>query len=341
MVRNPLAVSRTGRSKAFKQGIGQAGFDNPRENIDPHIKTKAISTKEINKCVNYRFIYTGDSITDEDNLRGTKQWPEVLQTDYPWWATGETFNLAVGGQSANQINNNYASTVSQYAPARDRDDYYFFCLAGTNDLGGGSSVADTYTRLKSIWSQARTDGFKVVAMCLTKVDEGTFPGRNALIDELNVLIASNPALYDYLIRTDIALPDGADTTYFETDGIHPNTAGEERIAYYVNYTMLNQVMHNAEPAFSILSGSFGVGISNPVADIETSGEISGATLRFSVLSGALISGNMYPHRYNQATEPSGAQLSTNELCFWRDSSSGKIYIMYEDIYSGVKKVELT
>ena len=27
--------------------VGMAGYDNPRENVDPHIKTKAISTKEI------------------------------------------------------------------------------------------------------------------------------------------------------------------------------------------------------------------------------------------------------------------------------------------------------
>ena len=30
-----------------KGKLGQAGFDNPRENIDPHVKTKVISTQEI------------------------------------------------------------------------------------------------------------------------------------------------------------------------------------------------------------------------------------------------------------------------------------------------------
>ena len=34
-------------SNSFKQGSkGTAGYDNPRENIDPHIKTKVIDTKE-------------------------------------------------------------------------------------------------------------------------------------------------------------------------------------------------------------------------------------------------------------------------------------------------------
>ena len=45
MVKLPTFNSSTGRAKAAAQG--QAGFDNPRENIDPHVKTKVISTKEI------------------------------------------------------------------------------------------------------------------------------------------------------------------------------------------------------------------------------------------------------------------------------------------------------
>jgi len=44
MVSNPLIVTKTGRAKAAR--LGHAGYDNPRENIDPFIKTKAISSKE-------------------------------------------------------------------------------------------------------------------------------------------------------------------------------------------------------------------------------------------------------------------------------------------------------
>ena len=42
-----LGPSHTGRARAAKVSIGQAGYDNSRENIDPHIKTKVVSTKEI------------------------------------------------------------------------------------------------------------------------------------------------------------------------------------------------------------------------------------------------------------------------------------------------------
>jgi hypothetical protein len=44
MARNPLAPGRTGRAKAAKKG--QAGYDNPRENIDPHVKTQVLSTNQ-------------------------------------------------------------------------------------------------------------------------------------------------------------------------------------------------------------------------------------------------------------------------------------------------------
>lgn len=38
----------TGREKAYKASIGMPGYDNPRENIDPRIVTKALISREIN-----------------------------------------------------------------------------------------------------------------------------------------------------------------------------------------------------------------------------------------------------------------------------------------------------
>lgn len=45
MVIPKLSLGRTGRARAARKG--QAGYDNPRENIDPHVKTKVVSTQEI------------------------------------------------------------------------------------------------------------------------------------------------------------------------------------------------------------------------------------------------------------------------------------------------------
>jgi len=61
---NKIFSSRTGRAKAAKQG--QAGYDNPRENIDPHIKTQAVSTRELSGSR-----ITGIFYGDGTNLTGT------------------------------------------------------------------------------------------------------------------------------------------------------------------------------------------------------------------------------------------------------------------------------
>jgi hypothetical protein len=43
-VKNPLAVGNTGRGRASRRGSDS--YDNPRENIDPHVKTQVVSTQE-------------------------------------------------------------------------------------------------------------------------------------------------------------------------------------------------------------------------------------------------------------------------------------------------------
>jgi hypothetical protein len=44
-VKNPLAVGNTGRGRASRRGGGS--YDNPRENIDPHVKTHVLNTVEV------------------------------------------------------------------------------------------------------------------------------------------------------------------------------------------------------------------------------------------------------------------------------------------------------
>ena len=44
--KNLLTVHKTGRARAQTNKTGGAGFDNIRENIDPHVRTKAVTTSE-------------------------------------------------------------------------------------------------------------------------------------------------------------------------------------------------------------------------------------------------------------------------------------------------------
>ena len=54
---------------------------------------------------------------------------------------------------------------------------------------------------------------------------------------------------------------------------------------------------------------------------------------------------LYPRRLNQSAEPitgtGSTQLDSKEFTLWRDSDDGKVYLVYNDETSGIKKVELT
>ena len=49
-------------------------------------------------------------------------------------------------------------------------------------------------------------------------------------------------------------------------------------------------------------------------------------------------------RVNQSAEPisgtGSTQIDVGEQIIWRDTDDGKVYLMYNDINSGVKKIEL-
>ena len=47
MVRNPIANAFSPSSRNRPTPKGAAGFDNPRENVDPHVRTQVADTKEI------------------------------------------------------------------------------------------------------------------------------------------------------------------------------------------------------------------------------------------------------------------------------------------------------
>ena len=53
----------------------------------------------------------------------------------------------------------------------------------------------------------------------------------------------------------------------------------------------------------------------------------------------------YPRRINQSSQPASGtgstQIDTGEMIIWRDSDDGKIYYIYNDSSSGIKKIELT
>lgn len=141
--------------------------------------------------------------------------------------------VAINGQSASYFDTNYDNLVGRYKPnANGVDEAWINVWLGINDINGGSTDAQTYTSLKSIWAKCKRDGFKVNAMTLmpgTGYDVTKEGYRNAL----NTSILGDPTLYDSVFRPDLFFPDRNDTTIY-LDTFHLLTEANRQLANAVN-----------------------------------------------------------------------------------------------------------
>ncbi|KPL12709.1 hypothetical protein AMJ74_06345 [candidate division WOR_3 bacterium SM1_77] len=65
-----------------------------------------------------------------------------------------------------------------------------------------------------------------------------------------------------------------------------------------------------------------------------------------LIEGALeVQGQFYIRRVSQSAEPTSGEdsdkIDVGEIMIWRDSDDGKIYLIYNDTDSDIKKIELT
>jgi lysophospholipase L1-like esterase len=87
--------------------------------------------------------------------------------------------------------------------------------------------------LKAYCLAQRAAGWNKIAV-LTILPQTT-SGFNAFRDAANALIVADTSFYDAIVRLDQDSVLGCDacaanTTYYNTDGIHPTTAGENLLA---------------------------------------------------------------------------------------------------------------
>lgn len=122
----------------------------------------------------------------------------------------------------------YSSQVYPYRPGgvsaatSTAGSSYLFLWAGVNDLHSAYTTPEVaYANLKTLWSTARSDGFKVIAFTLAPLF-----GDEAAAVTLNNYILSDTSLYDYLIRTDKIFPDNTGTSYWDVDKIHLSATGQ-------------------------------------------------------------------------------------------------------------------
>lgn len=169
-------------------------------------------------------VLEGDSLTE---LNEATTWPTTVKTDSKWSATWA--NFAVGGSTTTMMLDRYSNV---YAKKPSGTVGVFIFNGGSNDLSfphGPDPSAEIYERLKTMWRQARADGFKVVGFTIHN-------GRSLISPEfakeqfakLNSLIRSDPSLYDALVENDKLFPDTSDSTMLY-DGLHFTPAANVRV----------------------------------------------------------------------------------------------------------------
>ena len=187
-------------------------------------------------------VFIGDSITA--GLGSTSPYPPQLAT-----ALGGSTKLAVSnvGATGSQASDWVSTFLNEFVfvgaggtpwPLTNfaMTNTFHVCL-GTNDLFDGQTAAATYASLQSLWATLRAlNAGPVIAYTqMSRSDTGTPANFNASRATLNGLIPGNPSLYDFLV--DLAAdptmgPNGAETntTFFQTDLVHPTAAGDTIIA---------------------------------------------------------------------------------------------------------------
>lgn len=256
-------------------------------------------------------VVDGDSRSAEG---ATGAWSTMIQSIPPFTAAQFEIVAASGARTWERIAD-YAAEVTPFAPGAGQKGLYM-CYLGVNDVfqvGGVNvpTVRDIYENLKTLWSNARNDGFEVVAFTL---QQHSFAAAGILEAEqrqvqLNNLILSDPSFYDFLIPLHELLPD--ETVYgiagVGQNYIHNNTAGNQFIADNVakilgandrTRNVLPQAMTKATNAEfrinSILGSAFNVlheyNLALSTDATATSGSISDF-LGFKRLSTAVTSGS--------------------------------------------------
>jgi len=169
----------------------------------------------------------GDSITG--GVPGpTTSYPKRLQTLLG--SNAAVINEGHSGWTTTQLRDLWTTTL------RAQKVGTIVVLAGVNDINKGDTVDTAWTNLSAIYSEARTDGVRVIAVTLTpyKDSPGRWTtGRQAMLEDLNTRIrgAAGVTVVDAYVAMG-SVPDSAKlrAEYDSGDGIHPNDAGAAALA---------------------------------------------------------------------------------------------------------------
>lgn len=172
------------------------------------------------------FVFHGDSHSSEIVLK--PGWGLPSQFFRTFESRYQVTNLAHPGWTSAHLLSDVGSITAAYDATKD--DNYAIIFIGANDVMLNSAGPNqVYGNLQEIWATCRSTGFFVVAVTLLP-----HHAHQANIDALNLLIQSDPTLYDLLIDIsqdpDIGGP-GADLgPYYKNDHIHMTEGGTRKLA---------------------------------------------------------------------------------------------------------------
>lgn len=198
----------------------------------------AINTNKPYKAI----VYEGDSFTDIScgGAYCATNYPSQIGNYNTNVARAQQINVASSGQRLSTFisSGQYASQIQPNKPPSNKERVILSLMIGINDFFDGRTASQVYNDLKTVWAQAKADGFTVVAFTLTRSTNGTV---DPLAAATSALIASDPSLYDYLVRTDLILPNPADLAYYESDGLHLNANGSKKLAQELARVLTSQI----------------------------------------------------------------------------------------------------
>jgi hypothetical protein len=179
-------------------------------------------------------------------------WPTVLQSlSFCSNHVAYFADVAVSSTGIADATNRYTTLVHPHKPAAGQKGYYLLYI-GVNDLNASYTLQSWSQLYSNLCSEARSDGFSVVAMTFPPDAEplhhSGFPGTvpDLFRKDLNAWIRSATNVWDILIDLERDFPNPYDSEFIKSDHLHLNQAGRALVASLAN----NALVTGAQTAVS-------------------------------------------------------------------------------------------
>ncbi len=182
----------------------------------------------------------GDSLTDGagSDIDGHNSWPEFLARRFA--ASGRRVGVVKKGINGNNIGDGGIITDGPSGLLRmDRDVFSVagvsavFISEGSNDLSNNHSAQQVQDDLTTFALRVRARGLRVVTGTSTpRTDQRWNDDMEVQRNLLNAWLRAKPQVFDDVadVETAIGVPGRMDPRYDSGDHLHPNPAGQQRIA---------------------------------------------------------------------------------------------------------------